>query len=449
MAGARPTRFRWCVAILFFVIYTIISADRANLGLVLPFLRQEFTMNNTEAGALIGLFLLAYGLVQLPSAWLISRFGVRKVFSLSIILTSLSTAFIGLSDSLFSLKLGRVALGIAEGPLPIGVTSTINHWFPSTEKGTASGIFQSSVKLGPVITPILVSAIVGTWGWRAVFMLFAIPSLLLSLLWYLLVANRPAESRYVNQAECDLIAECDAGGSRLASAPAIPWIDKLIRVRRVPMLVSTAGVLTSWNIIGCALGFCFQYGISSVLLAWIPTYLLTVKHFSVQNMAWVAAGPWVGAILGNLIGGLLSDRALSKRRKPGMLISAASTAIMMYFLMNAPSNPVACGLLLLLTGMLLSIGYSAYLAYPMSFVAKENFPLASAMVNMGGLLGAAAAPWIVGILLDGRGWNAVFAFMATISCLTFLVVLTIVEPLNVQSDSQMRFRIHAPDRPRA
>ncbi|MFZ4875320.1 MFS transporter [Janthinobacterium sp. Mn2066] len=431
-AHARPTRFRWCVAMLFFVIYTIISADRANLGLVLPFLRKEFPMSNTEAGALISLFLLAYGLVQLPAAWLISRFGVRTLFSLSIILTSLSTFFIGLSGSLFSLKLGRVALGIAEGPLPIGVTSTINHWFPSTEKGSASGIFQSSVKLGPVMTPILVAAIVGAWGWRAVFMLFAIPGVLLSLLWYGLVANRPSESAYVNQAECDLIAERNTGGGAPAPVQAMPWIDRLIRVRREPVLDSTRSVVTSWNIIGCALGFFFQYGISSVLLAWIPTYLLTVKQFSVQDMGLVAAGPWIGAIAGNIIGGVLSDRLFARRRKPGMLISAVSTAVMMYFLIHAPANPAACGLLLLLTGMSLSIGYSAYLAYPMSFVTKEKFPVASAVVNMGGLLGAAAAPWIVGMLLDGRGWNDVFAFLSGISCLTFLVVLTIAEPLNVQ-----------------
>lgn len=434
-AQARPTRYRWFIAALFFVIYTIAAADRANLGVVLPFLRKEFPMTNTEAGGLVSLFLVAYGLAQLPSAWLLSRFGVRKVFTLSMILTSLATLMTGLVGSLLSLKLCRLALGIAEGPLPIGVTTTINNWFPSKEKGTASGIFLSSVKFGPVITPIVGALIIGAWGWREVFIWFAVPGVLLSALWYFLVSNQPSESRFVNQAERDCIAErssATAGADGRPSSRPMPRLDKLIRVRDEKTLTTTAGVMTSWNIIGCALGYCFQLGISSVLLAWIPTYLLTVKKFSVMNMGFVAAAPWLGAIVGNIIGGLLADRLLDKRRKPGMLISAASTAIMMYLLINAPAEPVAYGGLLFLTGMLLSIGYSAYMAYPMAFVAKEKFPVANAVINMGGQLGGAATPWIVGMLLDGFGWDYVFGFMAGISCLTFLVVLTIAEPLNVR-----------------
>ena len=432
---ARPTKYRWFVAALFFVIYTIAAADRANLGVALPFLRKEFAMTNTEAGGLVSLFLIAYGLAQLPSAWLLSRFGIRKVFTISMILTSIATGLTGMVSSLLALKLCRLALGVAEGPLPIGVTSTINNWFPAREKGTATGIFLSSVKFGPVITPILGAAIIAAWGWKEVFILFAIPGILLSVLWYFLVANQPSESRFVNSAELARITE-DGGGKNSRSQGAvsrpIPWLDKLIRVRDEKVLDTTGGVLKSWNIIGCALGYCCQLGISSVLLAWIPTYLLTVKNFSVMNMGFVAAAPWLGAVVGNILGGLFADRVLDKRRKPGMLISAASTAVMMYVLINAPVDPVTYGFLLFLTGILLSIGYSAYMVYPMAFVSKEKFPTANAVVNMGGQLGGAATPWIVGMLLDSLGWDYVFGFMAAISCLTFLVVLTISEPLKLR-----------------
>jgi sugar phosphate permease len=432
---ARPTKYRWFVAALFFVIYTIAAADRANLGVALPFLRKEFAMTNTEAGGLVSLFLIAYGLAQLPSAWLLSRFGIRKVFTISMILTSIATGLTGMVGSLLALKLCRLALGVAEGPLPIGVTSTINNWFPAREKGTATGIFLSSVKFGPVITPILGAAIIAAWGWKEVFILFAIPGILLSVLWYFLVANQPSESRFVNSAELARITE-DGGGknsrSQGAASRPIPWLDKLIRVRDEKVLDTTGGVLKSWNIIGCALGYCCQLGISSVLLAWIPTYLLTVKNFSVMNMGFVAAAPWLGAVVGNILGGLFADRVLDKRRKPGMLISAASTAVMMYVLINAPADPVTYGFLLFLTGILLSIGYSAYMVYPMAFVSKEKFPTANAVVNMGGQLGGAATPWIVGMLLDSLGWDYVFGFMAAISCLTFLVVLTISEPLKLR-----------------
>lgn len=438
VAAQKPSKYRWVVAGLFFLIYTIACADRANLGVALPFLRKEFPMTNAEAGGLVSMFLLAYAFMQLPSAWLLSRYGVRKVFSISMIATSVVTGLTGLVSSLLALKVCRFGLGIAEGPLPIGVTTTINNWFPAREKGTATGLFLASVKFGPVIVPPLCAVIIALWGWKEIFYAFAIPGILLSLVWYFAVPNNPAECRFVNRAELDLIENdtVAGGGAKGAAAGAsapIPWLDKLIRVRDEKTLETTRSIFTSWNIIGCGFGYCFQLGISNVLLAWIPTYLITVKKFSIMGMGFVAAAPWVGAVVGNLLGGWLSDRVLGKRRKPGMIISAVSTAVMMFVLINSPADPYVYGFLLFMTGVLLSIGFSAYMAYPMPFVSKAKFPVANAVVNMGGQLGGAAAPFIAGLFLDSHGWDYVFGFMAAASVLTFLLLLTISEPLKVRS----------------
>ena len=51
---------------MIFVIYAIAAADRANLGVAMPFIRKEFDMSNAEAGGLMSLFLLAYALAQIP-----------------------------------------------------------------------------------------------------------------------------------------------------------------------------------------------------------------------------------------------------------------------------------------------------------------------------------------------------------------------------------------------
>jgi sugar phosphate permease len=336
--------------------------------------------------------------------------------------------------SLMSLKICRIALGVAEGPLPIGIAATINSWFPAREKGTAAGIFLSAVKFGPVLTPILGATIIAAWGWKEVFLVFAIPGILLSVVWVFMVADKPSESRAVNRAELELISESgEALGTkrRALAAKPMPWLDKFIRARREKTLDTTREIFTSWDIYGCAMGYCCQLGISSVLLAWIPTYLLTVKKFSIMGMGFVAAAPWVGAVAGNILGGLLSDRLLGGRRKPGMMLSALATVGMMFALIHSPADPLLYGMLIFLTGMLLSVGYSAYMAYPMTLVSKAKFPMANAMVNMGGQLGGAATPFITGILLDNYGWNSVFGFMSAISALTFIVLLTIREPLDV------------------
>lgn len=432
--AVKPTRFRWVVAVLIFLIYTIAAADRANIGVALPFIRREFTMSNTEAGALLSLFLFAYALVQIPSGFATSRFGVRRIFSGAMILTSIFTGMIGTTSSIVALKIYRFALGLAEGPLPVGIASTINNWFPPQEKGTASGIFLSAVKFGPVIVPPLCAVIIAMWGWREIFIVFAVPGVLFAVIWYLLVTNHPSQSRHVSPEELAYITDTSAAAAAktqaVATKPAPAWLDKFIRARKVVPLTSSRAVFRSWNVLGAALGYCFQLGISNVLLAWIPTYLLSVKKFSVMNMGFVAAAPWVGAVIGNLLGGLVSDRLLAKRRKPGMMLSALATAGMMFALINSPADPVGYGLLLFATGVLLSFGFSAYMAYPMGVADKQTFPIASSVVNMGGQIGGAIAPLATGMLLDTLGWSYVFGFMAIGSVISFLVLLTIDEPVD-------------------
>lgn len=429
---APKSGFRWVVAGLIFLIYTIAAADRANLGVALPFIRKEFPMSNTEAGALVSIFLLAYALAQLPSGFAASRFGVRKIFSFSMIATSVFTGLVGTVSSVLALKLYRMGLGFAEGPLPVGITSTINNWFPAREKGTATGIFLAAVKFGPVIVPPICVAIMAVWGWREIFYFFAVPGIILAVVWYFMVTNHPAESRFVNAAELAYItdeANNQVQAKAAGSTRSFALLDTLIRARQVQPLATTRSLFRSWDIMGCALGYCFQLGISSVLLAWIPTYLVTVKHYSLLNMGFVAAAPWVGAVCGNILGGVISDRLLGKRRKPGMLLSALATCGMMYALINSPDDPALYAALLFMTGVLLSIGFSSYMVYPMGIASKKTFPIASSIVNMGGQLGGAATPFLTGLLLDNYGWDQVFLFMAISSLASFVLLLTIAEPL--------------------
>jgi MFS transporter, ACS family, glucarate transporter len=427
------TSFRWVVLTLIFVIYTIAAADRANLGFAMPFIRQEFAMSNAEAGAVLSLFLWGYAFAQLPSGFAISKFGVRRLFSWAMVLTSVFTGLMGLAPSVLMLKINRFLLGLAEAPLPIGVTTTINNWFPAKEKGTASGVFLSAVKLGPVIVPPICALIVTYFTWREIFYFFAVPGLLLSILWFLLVPNTPSESRFCSQEERDKIAEKTA--VETVSTPtdgktrSFGLLDKLIRAQKVEQLATTGSVFRSWDVWGCAIGYAFQLGVSNYLLAWIPTYLITVKQFSIMGSGVIAAAPWVGAVIGNMIGGWLSDRWLDKRRKPGMLFSALATAGMMYVLISSPADPMIFGILLFATGVFLSIGYSAYMVYPMSFISKPTFPIANAIVNTVGQAGGASAPLIAGLMLDAYGWDAVFLVMGFGSLLTFLIVATIREPL--------------------
>jgi len=170
-------------------------------------------------------------------------------------------------------------------------------------------------------------------------------------------------------------------------------------------------------------------GIVNVIMAWIPTYLLNEKHFTTVKMGSVSTAPFIGAVLGNMVGGWLSDRVFKMRRKPLMMVSALSTSIMMYSLIYAPNNPLYLAIMLFLAGFMLSLGYSAFTVYPMGLASKETFPVAISVVNTGGSLGSTIFPTLAGMILDSYSWNNVSMFLAACSILCLIVISTMDEPL--------------------
>ena len=433
--ASRPavSRFRWIVLTLCFLVYLVAGADRANIGVVVPYMKKEFSLSNTDIGALASLFYIGYALVQVPFGLLYQRFGVRWLFSLSMIATSLATLFIGFAGSVLQLKVARAALGLAEGPINIGILTIINRWFPRQEKGTATGVFMASIKVAPAFVPPLCAFIIYHFGWREVFIVSAVPGLLLSFAWMLLVADTPRASRFCSEIEIAHVEATEAltrsGASVPARTKAMPRLDRLIRARVHEPLTTTVELLRSWDVWGCAIGYFFMVGIAYAIMTWVPTYLVTVKKYPLFAMGFVASTPWVGAIIGNVLGGVISDRLLGGRRKPMMLLTSAATIVTMYGLIYSPANPWLLALLFTVTGVLLNLGYSTFLVYPMGLTSKEKTPLAAAIVNAGGAFGGAFAPFVVGVVLDHSGWDAVFLFLASTSMLTLLVVTSLHEPL--------------------
>ena len=401
-------------------------------------MKEDFDLSNTDIGALASLFFFGYATIQVPFGLLFQRYGVRWMFSLSMLATSLATLFMGYAGSALQLKVGRMALGCAEGPINIGILTVINRWFPSQEKGTATGVFMASIKAAPALVPPISALIIYYFGWREVFYVFAAPGVLLAVAWLVLVKDTPRASRFCSDAEIDHIEMRQAATTVGAAAPGrikpMPRLDRLIRARACEPLSSTRDVLRSWDVWAGAIGYFFMVGIAYAIMTWVPTYLVNVKKYPLFAMGFVAATPWIGAVLGNVVGGLISDRLLGGRRKPMMLLTAASTIVTMYGLIYSPADPWLLALLFTATGILLNLGYSTFLVYPMGLTTQEKTPLAAAIVNTGGSLGGAFAPFVVGVVLDWASWNAVFLFLASTSLLTLLVVLTMREPLAATSE---------------
>lgn len=405
-------------------------------------MQKEFELTNTQTGIIISLFFAGYGLFQIPAGFIVKKTGIRTAYMLGMIFTSVFTFLMGRVDSALHLKMLRVLVGISEAPVVISSTATINNWFPSKEKGTATGIFLAGSKFGPFLVPPICAWILLNYDWRHIFIFFSIPGVILGILWFILVRNSPAESRFVNEAELRHINETDAAEAKqaagddvtaaAAAAPAFKFgfIDKVIRTTHLQPLKTSREIFSSWDIYGAAIGYMCMVGIvDGVLMSWLPKYLLEEHQFTIVNSALLASSPFAGNVLGNLVGGWISDNVFGRRRKPLMLVSAFCTIFMMGIMMNAPHGQTMLALVLFLVGFLLSLGYSAYSVYAMGRVEKASYPVAYSIINMGGQIGAVIMPLMVGILLDHYSWSAVFMALSIAAVICLCVVLTIREPV--------------------
>ena len=109
--NTKKTNYRFVVLALIFIVYAINYSDRTNIGAVLPFIIDEFHINNFEAGAIASMFFLGYALSQIPAGFFIAKKGIRGMVALSIFGFSAFTGLMGTATSGLGLQCIRRGLG--------------------------------------------------------------------------------------------------------------------------------------------------------------------------------------------------------------------------------------------------------------------------------------------------------------------------------------------------
>ncbi len=441
----QKSHYRWFVMATIFIGYVVCMADRSNIGTLLPFIGDEFHISNTQKGAISSFFFLGYAVSQIPAGLIMARTGTRKMVSIAIFAFSLVTFFMGFTTTAVMLLVLRLLLGLAEGPTPVGMTSTINNWFPPKEKGTATGLYIASTQFAPIIVPPIVVVLATRWGWHSVFFALAIPGMIMAIVWWFVVRNHPYESKQVSQAELDHIYAADTSVAREATErPWMATIDRLIRRRTLKPLTTNGEVMRSWNIWGDTLAYFFMNNVLYGMLTWIPSYLVAERGYDFIKMGFVASAPAIGGLIGALCGGVISDRVFHGRRKPTMLLTALFTAIMFVVLLTVPQNTVLVVGSLVLTGFFLNVGWPMFTAFAMGITNKETYPFAISIINSGGNLGGFFAPIIVGALLDRTGsYTVAFSYFVVVLLIAFVLLLSLTEsranasaPVVSQDDSE-------------
>ena len=293
------TSRRWRIAVLLGVGVLVNFFDRVNLSVAITPLKGEFGLSTVAIGYLLSTYSWTYVLLQLPSGPVLDRFGVKKVIRLSAFLWSVASFATGLARGFAGIVSARLLLGVAEAPTFPGNAKAIGIWFPRSERGLSTAIFDASAKFASAIGIPLVAVVVHYWGWRMSFVVTGVLSLLyFALFWF--VYRDPAEDPLLSLAEREHIAA--GGGEEEAAVDPRHAASLFFLLRRKKV----------W---GLSLGMAAYNYNFYLFLTWLPGYLSSALHLNVLQSGFYAAIPWLAATASDLlVGGWLVDHLIRSGR---------------------------------------------------------------------------------------------------------------------------------------
>jgi ACS family glucarate transporter-like MFS transporter len=291
----KRSNYRWTLAIFVLLITFMSFMDRVNLAIAAPEIMKEFHFTKIQIGMMQTAFFLSYAFFQIPSGLATEYLGHRRMVALAMAWWSLFTSLTAFCGRFSVWIIVRVLFGVGEAPVYPGLNSALAGWFPRKERGKAMGFLVTGSCLGQIVGLPLAGLIMVTWGWRAVFVSFGMLGLVLAVCYYALMRTDPQESKFVNAAELEYIADGRPISKSTKRAMA-PWKD----------------FLRSGQFWAIACQFSMADYINYVFISWLPVYLLEAHQFSLKQMGFVAAVPFMGPAIGGMSCGFIADYVVKK-----------------------------------------------------------------------------------------------------------------------------------------
>jgi MFS transporter, ACS family, glucarate transporter len=303
----RNSHIRFWIIATLFIVSSINYASRATLSFAAVPLSKEIQISTVQLGYIFSAFGWSYVAGQIPGGALLDRYGSRPVYLWSITLWAVFTAaqafvsslaFIPVFISLFAL---RFALGFAESPSFPANARIVANWFPHSERGTASAIFNSSQYFSLVAFAPLMGWLAQNYGWRSVFLAMGGIGLVGAALFWAVVQS-PSRHKSISKREYDYIE----------SNGALVNLDRPAAAAQPIRWSSVGQLLANRMLLGIYLA---QYCITALTYfyaTWFPIYLIKARHMSLAHAGLASAGPAIAGFVGGVLGGIVSDLLLKK-----------------------------------------------------------------------------------------------------------------------------------------
>src|SRR5262245_59745978 len=287
-AAGSSTAYQVTLVALLSINFGIVFFDRNALNFLMPFVKPDLALNNTQVGILASALSFTWALAALGIGFVSDRTGSRKGLLIFATLAFSACSFLsGLAGSFLALLGARLLMGVAEGGvMPISQAMIAKEVKPELH-GLAIGVNQNfgSNLLGSVAAPVILIGFAEAFGWRNAFFLAGIPGIICALLIWRLVRTPAA----------DAPAAARVATPRLSLSQALAERNVLICVLMAILLVSF--LVVCW--------------------AFMPLYLTKVRGYEPGVMKWLMATLGISATIGAFVVGWLTDRF---GRRPFMIV---------------------------------------------------------------------------------------------------------------------------------
>ncbi|MGI4855742.1 MAG: MFS transporter [Janthinobacterium lividum] len=406
------TRYRWVIAALLFFAGMLNYLDRAALSVVAPLIKTQLHIGDAQMGLLFSSFFIGYCVFCFVGGWAADKYGPRKVFMLAGGFWSVFCGATALAGNFASLLVARVAFGLAEGPMGTTTNKAISNWFPRREAGRAVGLTNAGQPLGAAIAGPIVGLVALRFGWRISFVVIAALGFIWMLFWWRCFRDEPAAHPAVSAEETEWILADRHLLNTTASASASD------AGRPAPGVLH---YLLSWPVLGVAAAFfAFNY-VLYFFLSWLPSYFTDYQHLDIKRMSIVGILPWLGATLGFVLGGMLSDGLY---KKTGDVLFARKTVIMLGLGVSAVcvlavsrvSSLVPAVALIAVASLFAFMTPQACWSLLQDIVPRERIGATGGFVHLLANLAGILSPSITGFMIQyGAGYASAFLLASVLA----------------------------------
>jgi len=395
-------RRNFSILVAIWLLQFVNYVDRVVVGFAGPSMMKSLDIDTATFGIVLSSFAFGYFLSQIPGGLLADRWGARAVVIVGPLFWALFTGMTGFVATVVALIAVRLLFGVSEGLSNSAAYKLIGDNFAEKDRARAVSVWVTAFAVAPAITGPVVGWLLSSYGWQEVFLLLAIPAVVVAGINYALIpAERPAVAQ---------VAESGTASS-------------FREVLREPTLWLICGAYGFWNV--AYWGF----------LGWMPSYLALARHIDIKASGMLGGLPYLLGLVGGVAAGLIGTR-LGRRGRPYLLAGAYLLACVALYAAFASATLAMSVAALSVAGFFIYAGLTTYGTIVIDLSPARSRAAYAGVVSTAGQVGGILAPMVIGYLVKETGsFGSGFAFMGAALCIAAVCALALAPAAARQRES--------------